>query len=45
MRGVLVNGGIIELFVGKEDEDAILEKMLEENELLVVNDREVYPMN
>ena len=41
-RRVKVNGGISELFVGKEDEDAILEKMLEENELLVVNDREVY---
>ena len=43
VRDVLkVNGGISELFVGKEDENAILEKMLEENELLVVNDREVY---
>ena len=34
--------GISELYIGKEDEDAILEKMLEENELLVVNDREVF---
>ena len=30
------------MFLSKNDEDAILEKMLEENELLVVNDREVF---
>ena len=41
-RRIKVEGGISELFLGKEDEDAILEKMLEENELLVVNDREVF---
>ena len=41
-RRVKVAGGISELFLGKNDEDAILEKMLEENELLVVNDREVF---
>jgi hypothetical protein len=41
-RRIKVDGGISELFLGKEDKDAILEKMLEENELLVVNDREVF---
>ena len=41
-RRIKVEGGISELFLGKEDEDAILEKMLEENELLVVNDREIF---
>jgi hypothetical protein len=41
-RRIKVDGGISELFLGKEDQDAILEKMLEENELLVVNDREVF---
>lgn len=41
-RRVKVSGGISELFLSKNDEDAILEKMLEENELLVVNDREVF---
>ena len=41
-RRVKVEGGISELFLGKEDEEPILEKMLEENELLVVNDREVF---
>ena len=41
-RRIKVDGGVSELFLGKEDQDAILEKMLEENELLVVNDREVF---
>jgi histidine decarboxylase len=41
-RRIKVNGGVSELFLGKDDQDAILEKMLEENELLVVNDREVF---
>ena len=41
-RRIKVDGGISELFLGKDDQDAILEKMLEENELLVVNDREVF---
>ena len=41
-RRIKVDGGISELFLDKEDETPILEKMLEENELLVVNDREVF---
>ena len=41
-RRIKVDGGISELFLDKEDEEPILEKMLEENELLVVNDREVF---
>ena len=31
-----------ELFLNKEDQEPLLEKTLDENELLVVNDREVY---
>ncbi len=30
------------MFLNKDDEEPILEKMLEENEMLVVNDREVF---
>lgn len=41
-RRIRVEGGISELFLGKDDQTAILEKKLEENELLVVNDREVF---
>lgn len=37
-----VNGAYSELFINKDDEEPILEKMLEENEMLVVNDREVF---
>ena len=37
-----VNGAYSELFLNKDDEEPILEKMLEENEMLVVNDREVF---
>lgn len=37
-----ISGGASELFLDKNDKDAILEKTLEENELLVVNDREVF---
>ena len=41
-RRIKVDGGISELFLDKEDETPILEKMLEENEMLIVNDREVF---
>ena len=41
-RRVQVSGGVSELFLNKEDQEPILEKMLEENEMLVVNDREVF---
>ena len=37
-----VSGGKSELFVNKEDKEPILDKILEENEMLVVNDREVF---
>ena len=37
-----VNGAYSELFLNKDDKEPILEKMLEENEMLVVNDREVF---
>jgi histidine decarboxylase len=41
-RRVEVSGGKSELFLNKEDQEPLLEKTLDENELLVVNDREVY---
>ena len=41
-RRINVTGGISELFVTKEDKKPILQKKLEENEMLVVNDREVF---
>ena len=41
-RRVKVKGGVSELFVEKEDEKPILKKTLSQNELLVVNDREVF---
>lgn len=37
-----VSGGKSELFLSKEDKKPILEKILDENEMLVVNDREVF---
>ena len=37
-----VSGGKSELFVNKEDTEPLLDKILEENEMLVVNDREVF---
>ena len=37
-----VSGGKSELFVNKEDKEPLLDKILEENEMLVVNDREVF---
>ena len=41
-RRVGVSGGKSELFLNKEDQEPLLEKILDENELLVVNDREVF---
>ena len=41
-RRVNVTGGESEIFLEKEDKDAILTKMLVENEMLVVNDQEVF---
>jgi len=37
-----VSGAKSELFLNKDDEKPILEKILGENEMLIVNDREVY---
>jgi len=41
-RRVEVSGGKSELFLNKKDQEPLLEKTLDENELLVVNDREVF---
>jgi len=41
-RRVKVTGGVSELFLNKDDTKPILKKTLRQNELLVVNDREVF---
>lgn len=41
-RRVDVEGGVSELFLNKDDKKPILKKTLRQNELLVVNDREVF---
>tara|TARA_B100001093_G_scaffold372805_1_gene357785 strand:- start:681 stop:1316 length:636 start_codon:yes stop_codon:yes gene_type:complete len=41
-RRVNVTGGTSELYIAKKDKKPILQKKLEENEMLLVNDREVY---